>query len=112
MDWLGQDLKFMSLSAGFLQKVGGRSLPGEEKNLASRHQLTYLNCSFNAVHVGHDYVADHQVRTSRAGTIHCGYSSIDSRRLEAVLVQDDRQRISDNSFIIYNQHASFRRLSV
>src|SRR5262245_57891948 len=112
MDWLGQDLKFMSLSAGFLQKVGGRGLPGEEKNLASGHQLTYLNGSLNAVHVGHDYVTDHQVRTRRAGTVHCGHSSIDSRCLEAVLVQDDRQGISDNSFVIYNQHTSFGRLTV
>jgi len=70
MDGFGQDFELVSLDTGFFQQIGGGGLPGKEKDLAGRERLPYADGGFDAVHVGHDDVADNQVGLELLGALH------------------------------------------
>ena len=100
MHWLGQDFEFVPLSAGLLEKIGSGGLTGKQENFASGNQLADLNGRFDSVHIGHDDVADNQIRTCGSSAVDGSKSRVYRRCLKAVLIQDDRQCVGNNSFII------------
>lgn len=51
---LGQDLEFMALGAGTLQKVRGSGLAGEQQNLALREPGARQNRRLDSRHTRHD----------------------------------------------------------
>src|SRR6478735_4297010 len=99
MDWFGQNLKFMSLGAGFFQQIGRVGLAREQKNLASWQHLANADRGLNAVHVRHDYVADDQIRLGFTCAVHGGSSRIDRRGVKSVLIENNRQSIGDYALV-------------
>ena len=100
MDWLGQYLKLMALTARVLQQVCGLSLAGEEKDLASGQEAANLDGCINAGHIRHHYVSYHQVRSLGAGPGNGFSAAIHRARVKTGLVQDDGQGIGDHAFVI------------
>src|SRR5690349_15427895 len=103
MHGLGQDFELMSLGAGALQQIGGGGLAGEQQDLAGRQKAANMDGGFDAVHVGHDDVADHQVGTDVARALDGSGSGVDGGSIEAMLVKDDSQRVGNHVFVIDDQ---------
>src|SRR5581483_5905206 len=71
--------------------------------LAGGQELADIYRGLNAIHVGHDDVADYQVRLNRAGAFHgCG-AGVNRGGVIAMLIENDSQRVCDNAFIIHHQ---------
>src|SRR6266446_7310344 len=106
MDWFGEYLEFVSLRPGRFQQIGGGRLSRKQENFAFRYRLSDLNRNVNSGDgfVFEDDVADHQIGTRAARVINGLLPGIDGRRIEAVLVEDDRKGIGYHSFIIYHQY--------
>src|SRR5512146_722886 len=107
MDAFGADLKFVALGASTFQEIGGGSLAGEEQDFAAREEAANVDGGLNAVHVGHDDVADDKVGANGFGAFHSAGSGVDSRGIEPVLVEDDGERVRDYSFVVYDQYLGF-----
>jgi hypothetical protein len=110
VDRFSENLELMSPGPGFLQKIGGRSLSGEEENLAAGQELPDVDGGIDSIHVFHDYVADDQIWTIGAGLLDGSGAAIDRGCCESILIQNDCQGIGDYAFVIHNQH--FRLLLI
>lgn len=97
----------MALGAGAFQEIGGGGLSREEQNFAARKEAANVDGRLDTVHVGHDDVADDEVRTNGFGALHGTGSGVDSRGIEPVLVEDDGERVGDYSFVVYDQYLGF-----
>src|SRR5262249_14618946 len=111
MDRLGQDLKFVSLGAGFFQEIGRSRLAGEQQNLAVRKQFANTNRSLDAVHVLHDDVADDQVWSNLSSLFDRCRAGVDRVRLKTILVEDKREAVSDHLLIVNNKDTGLARLA-
>jgi len=90
----------MSLGPRALQQVGRCRLAGEQENLAGWKELSYVNGRFDAIHVGHNDIADHEVRFNRTGSLNGARAGVHGRCIEAVLIQNDCERVCDNPLIV------------
>ena len=102
----------MSLGTCFFQKISGCGLAGKQQDLAAGKQLTYLDGSFNSIHVLHDHVTDYEFRLHFAGPSNGGVAGINCCSVKAILVEDDRKSVGDHALIIHDENAGFSRLSV
>lgn len=106
MHWLGQDFEFVSLCASTLEQVGGGGLPGEQENLAAWKKSANIDGRFNPIHIGHDDVADYEVRVDVPGTFYGTRAGIYRGRVKSVLVEDNCEGVSDNPLVV--NHKNFR----
>ncbi len=88
VDGLGENLKFIAAGTGVFQQIRRGGLAGEEKNFAGRQESANVNCGLNAVHVGHDDVADDEVGFFAAGHIDSIVAGIDGGGIETRLIQE------------------------
>jgi hypothetical protein len=103
VDGLRQDLELVALGAGAFQQVGRRRLAGEEQDLAARQELADVDGRLDAVHVGHDHVADDEVGLDRTGALDGSGAGVDGRSVETGLVEDDGQGIGDDLLVVYDK---------
>ena len=94
----------MSLGAGAFEQIGGRRLAGKKQDLTFREKLADVNRGVDTVHVGHDHVADHQVRTLPSGPLNCCRAGIDRGSVKSILIENDRQGIGDHTFVVDHKH--------
>ena len=109
MDGLGENLKLVSLGAGFLQQICGRGLAGEEENFAVGHLGAGGNGSFDAGHAGHDDVGDEHVGLEAFERLDGLFAAVDGARFKAGLVQDDGQRVGDDLLVVGDEHPGLGR---
>jgi hypothetical protein len=95
-----QDFELMALGTRALQQVGRRRLAGKQKDLAGWEELPYVNSRFYAIHVGHNDIADHEIRLNRTGSLNGARTGVHGRRIEAVLIQNDCKRVGYNPLIV------------
>jgi hypothetical protein len=100
MDRFGQDLKLMPLRSRLFEKISRGGLTGKQQDLTPRQDLPDLDSGFNAIHIGHDDVADDQIQPARSCPVDGGRASVNSGGVEAILVQNDGQSVGNDSFII------------
>jgi hypothetical protein len=104
MDGFGQDFEFVALGAGAFKKVGGCCLSGEEQDLAGRQEATNMDGGFDAVHVGHDDVADDEVGADFPCGVHRARSGIDSGGIKPSLIENDGERVGYHPFVVNYQY--------
>src|ERR1019366_1593537 len=100
---LGEDLKLVTLGTRLLKQISGCGLPGKEQNFYFGQQGSNLNGRVNAIQVSHNDVGDQHVRLVRGSHLKRGFAGINSAGLETALVQNHGQRISNDSFVVYNK---------
>gem|GEM_PF-6945839 len=104
MDWLGENFKFMTLSTGFFEQVGGGSLAGKKKNFTFWKQFADFNGSFDASDTAHDDIANQHVRLPFGGNFNGLFAAVNSASIKTASVEDDGQSIRDHLLVICDQH--------
>jgi hypothetical protein len=104
MDWLGENLKLVSLGAGFLQQVRGGCLTGKQQDLAFRQHGANLNRRVDAIHIIHNDIANDHFRLHGLSQFNGGFPAVCGSRFKTVPIQDNDQRVRDNAFIVDHQY--------
>src|SRR5579859_1042618 len=112
VNWFRKDFEFMSLGTCAFQQVSRGCLAGKEKYLARGQHAANQNGGLNAIHVRHDHVTDHQIRTEFTGTVHGGDSGIGRDSIKATLIQDCGKSIRNQMLVIHNQYFSFSAIII
>jgi hypothetical protein len=60
-----------------------------------------MNGRFDAIHIGHNDVADYEVGFHRTGSLNGARTGVHGRCIEAVLIQNDCKRVSYNPLIVH-----------
>jgi hypothetical protein len=104
MQRLAQQGKVVAGRARFLQQVTGCSVPAEEQHLAARAAFHQLHGQFRAVHARvHHHVGEQQVRHRRRSQFQRLRGVVGRHGGEAVLRQDDGERIRNHALVVYHQ---------
>ncbi len=104
---LRKDLELMTLRASLLQKIRGGGLSGKEQNLAGRQLGSNLDGGLDAGHPGHNDIRNQHVRPEGVHALHRSLAGVHCAGLKPCLIQDDRQSVCNDLFIICNQHPGF-----
>ncbi len=86
------------------QQIGGGSLAGEQQDAAAWDHGANLNRGFDAAHAGHDDVAQEDVGMEVARGFDGFLPAVNSRGLEAILVEDQSEGVGDDAFVIGDKH--------
>ncbi len=105
--WFGENFEFIAATTGILQETWGGSVAGEEKYFAARQEFKDANCRLNAVHVGHENVADDEIGIFPSRALDGFASVISGKGIEAVPVQNDDQSVGNQVLIIDYKHPLF-----
>lgn len=107
MDGLGKDLKLVTLRAGFLKKVGRRSLTGEEQDFALGEALPGDDGGLYAGHAGHNDVADEHVRLKAVERLDSLLATEHCTGFKSCLIQDDRESVGNHLFVVRYEYSGF-----
>jgi len=105
MNGLGQKFETVAACFGALKKIWSRCLTGEQDDLAMGGQLGDVDCSLDAGHTIHNDIAYEDVRRELPSSFDRVHGRVDSLRLEAIAIEDQRERVSDDLFIIEDEYA-------
>jgi hypothetical protein len=107
MHWFREQIEVVSLSPGAFKEIGSSGLPRKEQDFAFRLSLSKANCQLYPGHAGHHDVGDEQIRASFGPCCNSLFRMIECARLKACLAQDNRQRLGDYDFIVYDEDNGF-----
>ena len=107
MHGLGKNLELVALCARFLKQIGGGGLPGEEQDLNAGQKGSNLDGGVDSIESGDDESGDEQSGRRRCGDFESDIARRNRASLEAALVQNHRQRIGNDAFIVNNQDLGF-----
>ena len=109
MDGLGQDFELVALCACFLQEVGGSCLSGEEEDFAFGQLGAGEDSCLDTGHAGHDDVADEHVGLEGVESFDGLFSAEYGARFKASLIEDDREGVCDDLFIVCDEDSGLGR---
>ena len=107
MNGFGQDLEVVSLDVCLFEQVGGSGLTGEEQDLDGGEQGADADGGVDAIEVGHDDVRDQHIGLEGGSEFESFFSGIDGACLEAALVQNHGQGVSNHTFIVGDKDFGF-----
>src|SRR5579862_6746188 len=102
-----ENLKLVSLGTSVLQQVGGGCLAGKQQDFTGRQKATNADGGFDAIHIGHDDVADDEIGLQRARAFHGRCAGVHRRGVIPVKVEDFGQGVGNNLLVVNYQNSRF-----